>query len=388
MNLKIILILSLSHICIDLPGAALPAIMPLFKEHLQLSFTAVGTLVMVSYLTSSIIQPCSGYLSDKMHIKWLLPLSFLLTTAGFSFSGLAPSYPVLMMLVVMNGIGVAVYHPEGMKVMPFFSGPRMATGMSLFQVGGNLGLALGPLLISYAVKVAGLPGTLFFLLAGLPMSLVLSLLNKELHPTRPQAGSGLQAKETAPPTRMQGRQRTSMFLLILAVSLRSWAHMGLIYFIPFYYIQILQGDPVSAGRLVFVFLAGGVAGTLVGGMIADRIGHKHYFLLSMLLSVPLLFTFLKVTGFWVPLILFMVGFALISSFSVTIVMGQRLMPERLGTASGIMTGLVIGIGGVGAGLLGLVADKWGLLTVLQLIVMMPALGSLPIFLISYPARKA
>ena len=178
-----------------------------------------------------------------------------------------------------------------------------------------------------------------------------------------------------------------MSLLILAVSLRSWAHMGLITFVPFYYIQILKGDPVAAGKLVFVFLMGGVLGTLVGAVIADKIGHKYYFLISMILSAPLLFLFLTASGPWAPFLLFLIGFTLISSFSVTIVMGQRILPQWLGMASGIMTGLVIGIGGVGAGLLGLVADRWGVLTVLQLIAYMPAIGSIPIFMISYPPVK-
>ena len=134
MNLKIILILSLSHICADLTGAALPAIMPLFKETLHLSFTAVGTVIMVSHLTSSVIQPCSGYISDRIRIKWLLPVAFLLIMAGFVFVGLASSYSILLLLVVVNGIGLAIYHPEGMKLMHFFTGPRMATWTPFYSV--------------------------------------------------------------------------------------------------------------------------------------------------------------------------------------------------------------------------------------------------------------
>ena len=175
-----------------------------------------------------------------------------------------------------------------------------------------------------------------------------------------------------------------MSLLIPAVALRSWAHMGLVAYVPFYFIQVLKGDPLTAGRLVSVFLMGGVAGTIVGGFIADRLNHKYCFLLSMILSVPLLFIFLGVTGFWVPVILFLIGFVLISSFSITIVMGQRILPDRLGMASGIMMGLVIGMGGIGAGLLGLVADAWGILTVIKLIAFMPAVGSIPLWMLSYP----
>ena len=177
-----------------------------------------------------------------------------------------------------------------------------------------------------------------------------------------------------------------MGFLVGAVAMRSWAHMGLITFAPFYYITFLKGDPLSAGRLVFAFLMGGALGTLGGGLVADRIGHKRFVFLSMLGSIPLLFLFLQVSGMWVFIVLFFVGFVLISSFSVTVVMGQTILRDRLGMASGLMLGFVIGIGGVGAGLLGLVADVWGILTVLRLIVIMPAVGLIPLLMVSYPVK--
>ena len=152
---------------------------------------------------------------------------------------------------------------------------------------------------------------------------------------------------------------------------------------PSPYSELRNGDAITAGRLVFVFLMGGVVGTLVGAPIADKIGHKYYFCLSMILSVPLLFLFLQVEGVWVFILLFLVGLLLISSFSVTIVMGQMILRNRLGMASGLTMGFVIGMGGVGAGLLGIVADSWGVLTVLKLIAYMPAVGFIPALLIPY-----
>jgi len=127
--------------------------MPFVKSTLQLSYTAVGAVIMVSNMTSSIIQPLFGYLSDKMEMKWLLPVSIFLTYIGFSFLGLASSFLVLLILVIINGLGIAIYHPEGTKIMHYLTGSRMATGMSFFQVGGNLGMALGPLFITYAIAL-------------------------------------------------------------------------------------------------------------------------------------------------------------------------------------------------------------------------------------------
>ena len=382
-NLKMILILSLSHLSMDLTGTALPAMMPFFKNALHLSYTAVGTVIMVSNLTSSIIQPFFGYLSDRIEIRWLLPLSVLLTYLGFSVVGLAPTFAILLILVTISGMGVAVYHPEGMKIVHYLTGTKKAIGMSFFQVGGNLGLALGPLLVTYALELADLSGTLFFLLIGIPIFGTLLVFNKELTlPARRETGDSRQREVAPSPAAKPGAWR-AMSLLIFAVTMRSWAHMGLVTFIPFYYIQALNGDAITAGRLVFVFLMGGVVGTMMGAVIAEKIGHKFYFCLSMILTVPLLFLLLQVTGIWLFIILFLIGVVLISSFSVTIVMGQTILRARLGMASGLMMGFVIGIGGVGAGFLGIIADSWGVIAVLKLITYMPAIGFIPILMISY-----
>jgi len=388
MNLKIILILSFSHLFIDLTGSALPAMMPFLKNTLQLSYTAVGAVIMVSNMTSSVIQPFFGHLSDKMEMKWLLSVSVILTYIGFSFLGLSSSFLVLLILVIINGLGIAVYHPEGTKIMHFFTGSRMATGMSFFQVGGNLGMALGPLFITYAIALADLSGTLFYFFLGIPVLTILLLFSKELNLAVKGGKKDSREERGGSPPVGENRGWGSMSLLVFAVSMRSWAHMGLITFVPFYYIHVLEGDPITAGRLVFVFLMGGVAGTLIGAAIADKVGHKRYFCLSMILSVPLLFLFSQVDGIWVFIILFLVGLLLISSFSVTIVMGQMILRNRLGMASGLTMGFVIGMGGVGAGLLGIVADSWGVMTVLKLIAYMPAIGFIPALMIPYDFKTS
>jgi MFS transporter, FSR family, fosmidomycin resistance protein len=388
LNAKAIIILAVSHVLVDLTGTALPALLPFLKSALALNYTQVGAVIMVANLTSSIIQPCFGYLSDRAELKWLLPAATALVYLGFSVVGLATSYPVLLLFVVFSGIGVAFYHPEAFKMMHYLSGLGKATGMGFFQVGGNLGLAFGPLFMTYAVQIAGLHGTLLFLIIGLPMVGVLAISLKQLA-LGVQNGKG---KEQGHGTGPQSKQRkgawASMSLLIAAVTLRSTAHMGLITFVPFYYISALGGTALTAGKLVFAFLLGGALGTMVGAIIADRIGHKRYFCLSLACSVPLLFCFLYAGGVWVFVLLFVIGAVLISSFSVTVVMGQTILRDRLGMASGLMLGFVIGVGGVGAGLLGIMADAWGILWVIRLIVLMPAVALLPALIMRYPAKVA
>ena len=337
-----------------------------------------------AYYASSLIQPFFGYLSDRIEMKWLLPVSIILTYVSFSLVGLAPSFIILLILVIINGIGIAVYHPEGTKIMHYFTGSKKAIGMSFFQVGGNFGLALGPLLITFAIAFANLPGTLFFLIMGIPMFGILLLFLKDLTLPFKHKKSDLQNKGVRSIPVGEDSDWRSMAFLVFAVAMRSCAHLGLITFVPFYYIHVLKGDAITSGRLVFVFLMGGVVGTMMGAFIAEKIGHKYLFSISMILAVPLLFLFLQVNGIWVFVILFLIGVVLISSFSVTIVMGQMIFRNRLGMASGLMMGFVIGIGGVGSGLLGIVADLWGIMTVLKLITYMPAVGFIPILMIPYP----
>jgi FSR family fosmidomycin resistance protein-like MFS transporter len=381
MNLKLILVLGTTHLFLDMTGSALPAIMPLFKTHLNLNYAEVGAVIMMFNLSSSIIQPCFGYLSDRARVNWLLPVSIALACGAFSLVGLSSSYSMLMMLVIIASLGVAIYHPESFKICHYLAKEGSTKGMSYFQVGGNVGLALGPLFVIYGVQHAGLPGTLLYLLPGLLSFVLVIYYLRELINSLPKEKNPIARREKAGTAQSIIAWR-SMTFLVLAVSIRSWAHMGLVTFAPFYYINFLNGNPIEAGRLVFAFLIGGAFGTLAGGFMADRMGHKRFVALSLLLSVPFLLLFMRVSGVWAFVAIFCVGFVLVSSFSVTVVMGQAILRDRLWVASGLMLGFVIGIGGVGAGLLGLMADAWGILVVLWLIVLMPAIAIIPLLMVA------
>ncbi len=387
MNLKLIVVLGISHLFVDMTGTGLAAILPFLKDALSLNYTQIGAIIMVSNVTSSIIQPGLGYFSDRIHIGWLLPVSIVLTYGGFSLFGLAPTYALLLVFVIVNGIGIAIYHPESFKTAHFLTGARAATGMSIFQVGGNLGLAVGPLFVTSAMQMAGLRGTLLFLVLGAAIVIMLMIFFREL--ALPLKSLKQEKGPVSPVSTKPAARSTwlSMTLLVTSVAFRSVAQMGIITFIPFYYISLLGGDAVNAGRLVFAFMMGGSIGTLVGGMAADRIGHKCFVSLSLACSMPLLFLVLYASSTWIFVVLFLAGFVLVSSFSVTVVMGQTLLRDRLGMASGLMLGFVIGIGGLGGGVLGLVADAWGILTVLRLVVIFPAAALILLLFVSYPKTQ-
>jgi FSR family fosmidomycin resistance protein-like MFS transporter len=385
MNLGALLLLSLGHLVTDINQGGLPVLMPFVKDAFHLSYTAVGVVIMVANLTSSVIQPLFGYFSDRWGAIWLLPVGVLVACLGFSAVGIMPGYPWILLCVMVSGFGVASYHPEGFKAAKFFTGARRATGMALFAVGGNLGFSLGPLLVIWAYTWLGLPGTLLFAVPGLALGAI--LLGAMGWLSAPQtvkfADAGWQGR--APAGDGRGRWRGLTFL-ILTVTVRSWVQMGIVAFLPFYVLNVLGGEPALVGKVLTVFLIGGVAGTLLGAPVADRTGYKGFLVTTMGVMVPLLWIFLKLDGLAAIAVLGLVGAVLVSTFSVTIVMAQQMLPHRLGMASGLMVGFAIGTGGIAATVMGGVADRWGVVTVLQMTAFLPALGALLAALIPHPSK--
>ena len=371
MNLKVLLFLSVTHLITDVNQGAVPALLPFMKEALGLSYTAAGMVLLASNLTSSIIQPIFGYLSDIRPKIWLIPLGVLTAGVGIGLSGLSPSYEVLIFLVVIGGLGVAAFHPEGFKTAHFFIGRKKASGMSIFAVGGNLGFALGPFTLTYLVTHFSLSGTLFYCFPGLVVAILFLFMLPGLRYSSPS-----EKKESLITQPKSTGSFGKLIILILIVTMRSWMQMGLVSFIPFYYINYLKGDPLLAGKMVTTFLISGTLGTVAGAPLADRWGHKNFITLSMLLMIPLLILFVNVQGWSTFIVLALAGFVLISSFSVTVVMAQDLLPGKLGMASGLMVGFAIGTGGLGVTLLGLVADYWGVPAALKTMTIMPLIGVL------------
>ncbi len=381
-NLKVLLILSLGHLITDIYQSSLPAVLPFLKDKLALSYTAAGIIVMVSSVTSSVIQPLFGFLSDRKEKPLLLPLGCLFAGAGFSLIALSSSYAVILVLVLLSGLGVASYHPEGYRTAYFFTGERKATGMSIFSVGGNLGFALGPIVSLTIITHAGFSYLPVIIIFSLLFVAVLMVFWKRLALPRAGKGSGRGETEKAP----EGTA-LSLALIIAVVVMRSWTQFGLMAYIPFYFIDYLKGDPVHAGKLISVFLLGGAIGTLGGSPLADRWGHKFYLTLSMFFSsliFPLIFV---MKGLLLDLTLGVLGMVLISTFTVTIVMAQNLLPKNLGVASGLMVGFAIGTGGVGVTVLGIIADHFGVPVALKAIILLPLAGLVMSLLLRYPVKR-
>jgi FSR family fosmidomycin resistance protein-like MFS transporter len=378
-NYRELILLATGHLVADINNSALPAMLPFIKEALGLSYAMAGTVILVSSIASWVIQPAFGYLTDRKSLLWFLPLGCIVAAWGMGLVGWASSYPQVLVLVGFSGLGVAIYHPEGWRVANFFAGDKKATGMSIFGAGGDLGFALGPIMAVFFIKYLGLKGSTFFVIPGTLVAAIFFFSRFW------RVDTAAIKKKTSSKSAVDSLKSAiyPMSLLLTMIMFRSWTELGLITFIPFYYISYLKGDPMIAGNLLFAFLAAGTVGTLLGGPLADRLGHKKVVLFSLGTSCPLIVLFLLSTGFWSFFWLTLAGLFLIFSFSVSMVMGQSFMPHNVGMASGLILGLSFGMGGLGAVILGLFADLWGVPTTLWIIAFLPCGAFLMAVLIPY-----
>jgi len=380
-NKKALAILSVGHFITDINQGALPALLPYFKETLNLSYTLSGVILLSANLTSSIIQPAFGHLSDRKPMGWFLPLTPFIACLGIALAGFVSNYSLLLLCVMISGVGVASFHPEGFKTAYFFTGDKKTTGMSLFAVGGNLGIAIGPITALALVNYFGLKGTLGLVIPGVLIAVILFLNLSWLF--SPVKSAHKEAKKEMK-TPLSRNQKISFFLLIGIATVRAWTQLGLATYIPFYYINYLKGNPLYAGKLVSTFLMAGALGTLIGAPLADRWGHKKFLLLTLLLSFPLLLLFYNSSGFITFILLGISGMVLISTFALTMVMAQAILPHHLGMASGMMVGFTISAGGIGVTLLGTIADTWGVPMAIKTVFVMPLIAFGLALLLKYP----
>ncbi|WP_337956061.1 MFS transporter [Alicyclobacillus herbarius] len=360
--------LSGAHMLNDLMTSGIvPALMPLYKSAFHLSYTEAGLVVLVSYLTSSVSQPLFGILSDRRPQAWLLPFGLLLVGVGLSLSGIVPSYPWLLVAVALSGLGSGVFHPEASRGAHMAAGGAKGTAQSIFQVGGNTGQALGPLAIPLLLSHTGIHGLLWFLLVGV----IAFLLTVRLVPWYKANARGKAGKSQV----REGRNRPwAMGLLTIAIIARGFAQVGIPAFLPFFYVEqhmsLQQGEIYS-----FLFLGAGAVATLLGGPLSDRFGRKWLMVGTTLLAVPFAWLLPHTRGIWAAIDLILLGFCMLATFAVTVVYGQMLLPGRIGLASGLIIGLGIGAAGIGAALMGNLADRYGVQFIIHLYVILPALAA-------------
>ncbi|HBV88167.1 MAG TPA: MFS transporter [Desulfosporosinus sp.] len=366
-------VLSLGHLVVDLGQGILPILMPFLAQSLHLSYFQVGTVVLAFTFSSAIIQPIFGVFSDRYSMPWLMPLGLFLSGFGLALTGMVNSYELLLVAVLLSGIGVAGYHPEGSKVAHFASEDSKAgSSMAVFSVGGNLGFGLGPMFAMFLLGFAGLDSIEGLMIPGALTALIFIFLLPRFKKILAQKSHPQKRGIEQTPIAGNGKRTGSLIRLILYITVRSWIHSGLVYFIPFYFPSF-KGI-AEPEYLVSTFLIAGVVGTLLGGPFADRFGGRNGLVISMIISLLTVYPFLHFNGTWIPIFAFITGASIISTFSVTVVFGQRLLPNNVGLASGLMLGFGVGMGSIGVTLLGVIADNFGLPLTMNLISLLPVLG--------------
>jgi len=367
--------LSGGHLAVDFASGAVPALLPFLALEFDLSYTATAVLMLSVLVSSSFVQPLFGIWSDRRGALWLLPGGAALAAVGTGLAAVASSYVLVLLLVFAAGIGIAAYHPEGAKLAAYASGRKRASGMSYFNIGGNTGYALGPIVVTPLVLWLGLEGGLIAMIPVLVGAIVLLRSLPRISRVVPTSAARRVAR---------GRDDLrAMTLLGVVIALRSVAWFGLLTFVPLWVVAN-GGSEAEGGRELALMLVSGAVGTLVLGPVADRVGLRRTLAAAQAVLPFLIFVFVAVGGVVGTIALMLVGLCVVGTFGITMVLSQLYLPRHVGVASGLSVGLAMGLGGLAAVALGAVADAVDLETALYVGAAAPALGFLLCLLLPPP----
>ncbi|OXR34717.1 MULTISPECIES: MFS transporter [Pseudomonas] len=369
---------ALAHLINDLIQAVLPSIYPMLKATYGLTFTQVGLITLTFQLTASLLQPWVGYYTDRHPKPWLLPAGMVCTLVGILMLAMVGSFGAILMASALVGIGSSTFHPETSRVARLASGGRYGLAQSTFQVGGNAGSAFGPLLAAAIVIPYGQGNVAWFGLFAVFAILVQYGLSRWYR----NHLNLFKLKQGTKATHGLSRQRVSFALVVLALLVFSkYFYMAsFTSYFTFYLIEKFDLSVASSQLYLFLFLGAVAAGTFFGGPIGDRIGRKQVIWFSILGAAPFTLALPHVDLFWTGVLSMVIGFILASAFSAIVVFAQELVPGNVGMIAGVFFGLMFGFGGIGAALLGHLADIHGIEYVYTLCSFLPLLGILTILL--------
>jgi MFS transporter, FSR family, fosmidomycin resistance protein len=368
--------ISVCHLLNDTIQSLLPAIYPILKQSYNLSFTQIGYLTLTFQITASILQPVVGLYTDHRPRPYSLPFAMAFTLVGLLMLSGASNYPALLLAAAMVGLGSSVFHPEAARVARAASGGRYGLAQSIFQVGGNAGSAIGPLLAAFIVVPFGQHSVSWFGVLALIAALILTGVSR-WHTTRGRA-RGKAAVQKAPVSR--GRMAMTMTILIALLFSKFFYVASLSTYYTFYLIDTFHVSVQSAQLLLFLFLASFAVGVLIGGPIGDRIGRKYVIWGSILGVLPFTLALPHVGLFWTAVLTVPIGLILASASSSIVVYAQEMVPGKVGTINGLFFGLAFGMGGLGAAVLGQLADATSIRFVYNICAFLPAIGILTAFL--------
>ena len=370
--------ISFCHLLNDMMQALLPALYPVLKSDFDLDFGQVGLITLTFQLTASLLQPAVGLYTDHRPQPYSLVAGMGLSLLGLLVLSVAPSYPLLLLSAALVGLGSAVFHPESSRVARMASGGRHGFAQSLFQVGGNTGSAIGPLLAAFVVVPRGQRSVAWFSAAALAGMVILSRVGAWYNAHRRTAGKD---RAGLPDHGMpRGKVVVALVILLVLVFSKNVYLASISSYYTFYLMEKFGLSVQSAQLHLFVFLGAVAAGTIIGGPVGDRLGRKWVIWASILGVLPFTLVLPYVNLFWTGVLSVAIGVILASAFSAILVFAQELVPGRVGMVSGLFFGFAFGTAGIGAALLGDLADRTSIELVYRLCSYLPALGLLTAFL--------
>ncbi|HLG55234.1 MAG TPA: MFS transporter [Vicinamibacterales bacterium] len=377
--------ISLCHGLNDLLQSVLPAVYPILKTAYRLDFGQIGLITFVNTVTASLLQPVVGLVTDARPKPYSLSVGMGFTLIGLILLSVAPTYATILVSVAFVGIGSSIFHPESSRVARLASGGRHGFAQALFQVGGNAGSATGPLLAAFIVLPYGQRSIAWFALGALTAMTILWRVGgwyKE-HLVVHAKAAHTAIRQGLPAARV----RWSLFILMLLVFSKNVYLASLTSFYTFYLIDKFGVSVRSAQLHLFIFLGAAAAGTFIGGPVGDRIGRKYVIWASILGVLPFTLLLPYANLFWTEILSVVIGLIFASAFSAIVVFAQELVPGRVGAVSGLFFGFAFGAGGIGAALLGQLADSRGIEFVYMVCSFLPAIGLLTVFLPNMEPRR-
>lgn len=376
-------VLSLAHMLNDMYSNFLPQMLP-FLVVLNSNFTATRAAILVAAFTisSSLVQPFFGYFLDRQGKRWLVYVGTLWMGIMLSLTGIVENYVALVTLAALAGLGTAAFHPQASTMVNVLSGDRKAVLLSGFVAFGNFGFALGPLLLVPLFQTYGLHATLITVVPGILVAILLLFFaprSDVLTGTAPEFSEVMLSLKSA---------AKELIAIVGVIAVRSLAYTGMLTMLPLYF-KSQNLSNIAGSHLVSIMLAAGAIGGIIGGFISDSFGRKRLIVGSLVISTPLFFAFLNTHGALSVVFLALAGAALLSSFSVTVIAAQEIIPNNKAMAAGLTMGFAGGIGGLAVILLGRIADLWGLQTAISIIFLLPLLaGLIGMLMKSHPAARS
>ena len=386
--LPILAAASLGHLLNDTMQSLLPSIYPILKTSYHLNFGQIGLLTLTFQMTASILQPFIGLYTDRKPMPYSLPTGMIFTFLGLLLLAVAPGFGWLLLAASLVGMGSAVFHPETSRVARLASGGRYGLAQSFFQVGGNAGSAIGPLLAAFVVLPRGQTGVAWFSLLAL-LGIVLLWQVSRWYKARLQTQQQRPARGVEGMNNLSRRRVSSAIAVLIALVFSKYFYLAsFTSYYTFYLITRFHVSVRSSQVHLFAFLAAVAAGTLLGGPLGDRIGRKTVIWCSILGVLPLTLLLPHANLLWTGILSVLVGLLLASAFPAILVYAQELVPGRVGMISGLFFGLAFGMGGIGAAVLGYIADTTSIIFVYKICAYLPAIGLLAGFLPGKPRSSS